>query len=222
MRPWRNGDGSMSYSPEWILGASVVLVALLCAPPLALIGFGVLLLAVLAALVALAGAIAATPYLLFRTVRRRWAPSHYLRSSQMNASTSRQTSTDPLVEALATRLRRIDLIAWAQITARAEELGLSFEDLRLLLALAVKDGPCSVSDLAHRSGLSIDAAYPAVHALHGRGYVREDQRRYSLTDNGRELVATLDAAHREGIQAYVDGLDPSERQRLDEAIRIAP
>ena len=63
----------MSYSPEWILGAPVVLVALLCAPPLALIVFAVLLLAALAALVALAGAIVATPYLLFRSVRRRWA-----------------------------------------------------------------------------------------------------------------------------------------------------
>ena len=60
----------MSYIPEWILGASVVLVALLCAPPLALIAIGVLLLVVLAALVALAVAIAATPYLRFRIVRR--------------------------------------------------------------------------------------------------------------------------------------------------------
>jgi DNA-binding MarR family transcriptional regulator len=212
----------MSYTPEWILAAPVVLLALLCAPPLALIGFGVLLLAVLAALVALAGAIAATPYLLVRTVRRRWAPVPYLRSSQMSASISRgQTSTDPLVEALTTRLRRIDLIAWAKITARAEELGLSFEDLRLLLALAVKDGPCSVSDLARISGLSLEAAYPAVHQLRGRGYLREERRRYLLTEDGRELIATLDAAHREGIQAYVDGLDPRERQRLDEAVRIS-
>jgi hypothetical protein len=62
----------MSYSPEWILGACVVLVAILCAPPLALLAFGVLLLAVLAALLALAGAIVATPYLLFRAVRHRW------------------------------------------------------------------------------------------------------------------------------------------------------
>jgi hypothetical protein len=66
----------MSYRPEWILGASVVLVALLCVPPLALLVFGVLLLAALAALLALAGAIAATPYLLFRSVRFRWAQHH--------------------------------------------------------------------------------------------------------------------------------------------------
>jgi DNA-binding MarR family transcriptional regulator len=128
------------------------------------------------------------------------------------------TSTERLVEALTTRLRRADLIGWAQITARAEELGLSFENLRLLLALAVKDGPCSVSDLSRRSGLSLDAAYPAVHNLRARGYVREEQRQYSLSEDGRELVAILDAAHREGIQAYVDQLDPRERQQLAEVL----
>lgn len=74
----------MSYSPEWILGAWVALVAFLCAPPLALIAFGVLVLAVLAALLALAGAIAASPYLLFRSVYRRWAQSGATRTWRRN------------------------------------------------------------------------------------------------------------------------------------------
>jgi DNA-binding MarR family transcriptional regulator len=137
----------------------------------------------------------------------------------VTADSRPSTSTDPLVEALEKRIRRADLIGWAQITARAEELKLSFADLRVLLALAVKEGPCSVSDLAHRSGLSLDAAYPAVHELRGRGYLREERRQYSLSEDGRELVATMDAAHREGIQAYVDQLDPRERERLTEALR---
>jgi DNA-binding MarR family transcriptional regulator len=139
----------------------------------------------------------------------------------VNPSTSRlPTSTEPLVDAIATRVRNVDLIGWAQITARAEELGLSFEDLRLLLALTTRNGPSSVSDLARSSGLSLDAAYPAIHHLRGRGYVREERRQYSLSEDGRELVAILDAAHREGIQAYVDQLDPRERQRLHEAFGI--
>ena len=101
----------------------------------------------------------------------------------------------------------VDLLAWARITARAAELGLSFEDLRLLLALSLRNGLSSIGDLARSSGFSLDAAYPAVHHLRSRGYVREERRRYSLSEEGRELVAVLDAAHREGIQAYVDGLD---------------
>jgi DNA-binding MarR family transcriptional regulator len=133
------------------------------------------------------------------------------------------TSTDPLVEALATRLRRIDLVAWQRIATWAEQSELSFEDLRLLLALAVKvdDGPAAVSELADLAGLSLDVAYPATHRLRGRGYLREERRQYSLSDKGQELVAMLDAARREGVQAYVDKLDRDERQRLREAFADA-
>ena len=140
----------------------------------------------------------------------------------MNESTGSPTSTDPLVEALARRLHSVDLAAWVRITARAEELGLSFEDLRLLLALSLGNGLSSVRDLARSSGFSLDAAYPAVHHLRSRGYVREERRHYSLTEEGRELVAVLDAAHREGIQEYVDGLDEGERKWLEEAVKMAP
>jgi DNA-binding MarR family transcriptional regulator len=130
------------------------------------------------------------------------------------------TSPDPLVEALATRLRVMDLVGWQRIATWAKESDLSFEDLRMLLALAVKadDGPTAISELADLAGFSLDVAYPATHRLRGRGYLREDRREYSLTEQGQELVARLDAAHREGIQAYVDQLDPDERERLRNAL----
>jgi DNA-binding MarR family transcriptional regulator len=133
------------------------------------------------------------------------------------------TSTDPLVEALATRLRLMDLVAWQRIATWAEQSELSFEDLRLLLALAVKmdDGPAAVSELADLAGFSLGVAYPATHRLRGRGYLREERRRYSLSQQGQELVAMLDAAHREGIQAYVDQLSPDDRRPFDAAFGIA-
>jgi len=132
------------------------------------------------------------------------------------------TPTDPLVEVLATRLRRADVVAWQRVAAWAEESELSFEDLRLLLALAEKadDGATPISELADVAGFPLEVAYPAVHRLRGRGYLTEDQRRYSLSPQGAELVDTMDAAHREGIQAYVDQLDPDERRRLDAAFAI--
>jgi DNA-binding MarR family transcriptional regulator len=134
------------------------------------------------------------------------------------------TSTDPLVEVLATRLRVLDLVGWQRIAAWAEESGLSFEDLRLLLACALKadDGPAAVSELGELAGFPLEVAYPAIHSLRRRGYVREEGRRYTLSEQGKELVAKLDAAHRQGIRAYVDQLDPDERQRLDAAFGIAP
>jgi DNA-binding MarR family transcriptional regulator len=138
----------------------------------------------------------------------------------MDASTSRPpTEPDPLVDALERRLRGVDLIGWAQITARAEERGLSLEDLRMLLALLARGGASSVSDLAGLSGLSAQAAHRTVNHLRGRGYLHEDRRQYSLSAEGQDLVASLEAAHREGVQTYVEGLDPADRQRLEEAVR---
>jgi DNA-binding MarR family transcriptional regulator len=132
------------------------------------------------------------------------------------------TSTDPLVEVLATRLRVLDLVAWQRIATWAEESELSFEDLRLLLALAVKrdDGPTVISELADLAGFSLDVAYPATHRLRGRGYLREEGRQYSLSEQGQELVAGLDAVHREGIRAYVERLGPDETRQLDAAFGI--
>ena len=86
------------------------------------------------------------------------------------------TSTDPLVEVLATRLRLMDLVGWQRIATWAEQSDLSFQDLRLLLALALKreDGPAAISELADLAGFSLDVAYPAIHRLRGRGYLREE------------------------------------------------
>jgi DNA-binding MarR family transcriptional regulator len=126
------------------------------------------------------------------------------------------SSNDPLVEALAARLRLIDLVGWQRIATWAEQFELSFEDLRLLLALAFKidDGPAAVSELADLAGFPLDVAYPATNRFRARGYLREEHRQFSLTPQGQQLVAALDTAHREGIQAYVDQLAPDERKRL--------
>jgi DNA-binding MarR family transcriptional regulator len=134
------------------------------------------------------------------------------------------TSTDPLVEVLASRLRVMDLVGWQGIAAWAEESGMSFDDLRLLLALAVKmeDGPAAISELAELAGLPPEAAYPTTHRLRGRGYLLEEARRYSLSEQGQEIVGKLDAAHRKGIRAYVDQMSPEERRQLEAAFGMAP
>ena len=127
------------------------------------------------------------------------------------------TSSDPLVDVLCKRLRRLDLIGWQRITTWAEEAQLSFEELRLLLAFALQEGPAAVSDLAELAGFSLDTAYPAIHGLRRRGYLTEERRQYSLTDEGRELIAKLNEAHRAGIEAYVATIDSEERERLTKA-----
>jgi hypothetical protein len=100
---------------------------------------------------------------------------------------TRTISNDSLVDTISTRLRRMDLLGWQRISAWAEESELSFEDLRLLLALALKidDGPAAISELAELAGFPLDVAYPAIHRLRGRGYLREEHRRYLLTEQGK-------------------------------------
>jgi hypothetical protein len=65
----------VKYGIEWIPGPVLLamVVVLPLAPPFALIFVVVVALAVLAALVALAGAVLASPYLLIRSLRRHFA-----------------------------------------------------------------------------------------------------------------------------------------------------
>jgi hypothetical protein len=67
-----------SYGLDWIPGTAVLggVLLLLIVPPFALIAVALLAVVAVAALIALAGAILASPYLLFRTVRRRLAERH--------------------------------------------------------------------------------------------------------------------------------------------------
>src|SRR4051794_35956236 len=134
------------------------------------------------------------------------------------SSLSATTSADPLVDELATRMPRMDLLGWQRITSWAEQFDLSFENLRVLLALGTADGPATVGELAHLGGLSLHTVFPATRNLHRRGYLHEERRRYVLTAPGRDLIATLEAAHRDGIQEDVDDLEPNERQRLAAAV----
>ena len=65
----------MSYGLEWLPGVAFVgtVVVFLVVPPFALIGLMVVATGALAALVALAGAVLTTPYLLVRFLHRRLA-----------------------------------------------------------------------------------------------------------------------------------------------------
>ena len=62
----------------------------------------------------------------------------------------------------------------------------------VLLALAGTDHPIDALEIAARSRLSLDAVYPAVNRLTGRGYTLEEHRLHGLTDCGRRLVAEFD------------------------------
>jgi hypothetical protein len=80
----------VKYGFEWtpglvLLGAVVVLPL---APSFAMIGLVVVALAAVAALVALAGAVLAMPYLLVRSLRRRLAERHQSTESSVPMATA--------------------------------------------------------------------------------------------------------------------------------------
>ena len=134
---------------------------------------------------------------------------------------SAPSSPDRLTQEFDARLREVDLLVCARIMeswAQASEF--SLEETRLLLVLAAISGPSTAGQLAARSGISIDNVYPALGRLKQHGDVREDQRSYALTDVGEASVASLDAARREGIEAFVSDLDDDARRRLESALGL--
>ena len=63
----------MSYTPEFVAGVFAAPILLLVAPPLAMVALVFVLVGALALLLALAAAIAASPYVVYRSVRSRRA-----------------------------------------------------------------------------------------------------------------------------------------------------
>jgi DNA-binding MarR family transcriptional regulator len=134
-------------------------------------------------------------------------------------SPSAPAPADRLVEAFEARLREVELVVGARIMESwAQAAELSLQEARLLLVVASTHAPRTASEVAARSGVELDAAYPALHRLIARGDIQEQQRHYSLTEQGQASVGSLDAARREGIAAYVADLDPDDRRRLEVAL----
>jgi DNA-binding MarR family transcriptional regulator len=130
-------------------------------------------------------------------------------------------SPDRLVQEFEARLRHVELVVGARIMASwAEASELTLEEARLLLVLETGDGASSAGELAQVSGISIEAVYPALHRLVDRGDIREDHRRYSVTEAGERSLASLEAARRAGIQAYLSDLSAGERRELESALGL--
>jgi DNA-binding MarR family transcriptional regulator len=107
----------------------------------------------------------------------------------------------------------------SRLIGEYERLGLSFTQLK---ALTHADrGEPTVKELAEQLGLSLPGCSRAVDLLVRRGLMdrREDPtdrraKRVSVTDAGHELVRALDDARRSAIEAFVEGIDPLQRERL--------
>ena len=106
-----------------------------------------------------------------------------------------------------------------------QEAGISFSQLKCLGLLSEADSPLSIGGLSEEIGLSLPAISRAVEGLVQRGEVKRtedpsDRRSKLLTATARghatyERLASVRAA---GVQRFVEGLEPEERDALGAAL----
>jgi DNA-binding MarR family transcriptional regulator len=129
---------------------------------------------------------------------------------------------DRLVDEFEARLREVELVVGMRVMASwADAAQLSLHEARLILVLATSTAGSTAVALADLGGIDIADVYPALGQLKDRGLVREAQKGcYLLTDHGEESLASLNAARREGITAYVVRLEDDERRSLEAALGV--
>ena len=129
-----------------------------------------------------------------------------------------------LIDEFEARLREVELVVGMRVMASwADARHLSLEQARVLLVLTTSSGGSSAANIAELGGLDIADAYPAIGQLKDEGLIREAQKScYLLTDRGEESVASLNAARREGIVAYIVRLGDDERRSLEVAFGLEP
>jgi DNA-binding MarR family transcriptional regulator len=122
----------------------------------------------------------------------------------------RETVLDGLVSALdhAARESNKVLVRWL-LEAELPRLSAC-----ILLTLDPEDAPMRAGEVAEAIGISIDDATLGLHELRSLGYAREEKRRYSPTEEGLRVHASLTRARRNAIAAFLSALSPEDRRHL--------
>jgi DNA-binding MarR family transcriptional regulator len=116
-----------------------------------------------------------------------------------------------------------------QMYALIAELDVSITHMKTLHVLADGGSELSVKELSDRLGLSLPGASRIVDALMRRGWLerREDpddrrMKRVRITDEGRKVLARIEAARLAGLEDYAASLTPEQRTRLSSALSDLP
>jgi DNA-binding MarR family transcriptional regulator len=109
--------------------------------------------------------------------------------------------------------------------AELQDAGISFSQLKCLGVLSNADTPLSLGALSEAIGLSLAAVSRAVDGLVQRGEVKRQEdpsdRRSKLVTvsaRGRSTYERVVAVRVAGVERFVDGLAPDEREALGAAI----
>jgi DNA-binding MarR family transcriptional regulator len=109
--------------------------------------------------------------------------------------------------------------------AELQDAGISFSQLKCLGVLSNADSPLPLGALSEEIGLSLAAISRAVDGLVQRGEVKRQEdpsdRRCKLVTVGARGRATYErivAVRMAGVERFVDGLEPDERETLGAAV----
>jgi len=145
-------------------------------------------------------------------------------SGQLAASATERKELSRDLAALAQYLMRSANVGTFNVIA---ELDLSFTQIKALCALESEGEERSVKALAELLGVSLAAMSRAVDGLFERGLVGreedpEDRRmkRVRVTESGRVVPQTLNAARLSALQELVGTLDEDEAQALERALSL--
>jgi DNA-binding MarR family transcriptional regulator len=109
--------------------------------------------------------------------------------------------------------------------AELEDAGISFSQLKCLGLLSNADAPLSLGALSEEIGLSLAAVSRAVDGLVQRGELKRTEdpsdRRSKLVTvsaRGRRTYERVVAVRMAGVERFVEGLEPDEREALGAAV----
>jgi len=105
------------------------------------------------------------------------------------------------------------------------ELELSIRDVEILRALGGAESPVSCDELAELVGMSPSMLANKIDGLVSRGWVTtalRDAQSRELSDAGRATVERLADARQEGVERYLERIDPVDRTLLARALARLP
>ena len=109
--------------------------------------------------------------------------------------------------------------------AELQDAGISFSQLKCLGLLTHADSPMSLGALSDEIGLSLAAVSRAVDGLVQRGELKRQEdpadrrsKLVSVSARGRATYERVVAVRVAGVERFVEGLEPDEREALGAAI----
>ena len=149
------------------------------------------------------------------------APPPATRSTAIHSSATRQ-----LAENLGLVLDDLLERTAQGFLERIRAHGLTLMEVRVLRSLDRAHNAVLAADVAARAGLEAGTAARTVAGLRDRDLVidvasmRSAPGALTLTRHGRAIVRDLDGTRRADLQAFIEGLDPTERRRVEAAVSL--